>query len=75
MSYAAKAWYASLVAFLTGIVQGMNPDESWSGLTVTDLVIALLAGIVAWGGVYGIENKTGVPVVVRDQQGTPREIR
>lgn len=54
----AKAIYATLVAFLGSLVTVMIGDVGFSDIQDGQWVAAVLAGLVAGGGVYGIRNAT-----------------
>ena len=54
----AKAIYAALVAALSGLVTVLVGDIGFSDLTNGQWVTIVLAALVAFGGTYGIPNKT-----------------
>lgn len=49
----AKALIAAAVAFLGAIQVGMSQN----GLAASEVVGAVIAGLVAFGGVYGVQNR------------------
>jgi hypothetical protein len=58
MFIAAKAIYATIVAFLGSVVTVLVDDASIGDLTDGQWAVAILAALVAGGGVYGITNST-----------------
>lgn len=52
-----KAILAALIAFVGGLAVALVGDTSFSELTDGQWVAAVLAGLVALGGVWGIPNK------------------
>jgi len=54
---AAKAIYATVVAFLSAIGVVLVGDASFSDITSGQWVAAILASVLAGGGVYGITNR------------------
>ena len=55
---ALKAFYAAVVAALSGLVTVLVGDANFGDLTAGQWVTIALAAVVAFGGVYGITNKT-----------------
>ena len=53
----AKAVYAALVAFLSGLVTVLVGDAGLDDLTAGQWVTIALAVVIAFGGTYGIANK------------------
>lgn len=54
--YATKAWLAGVIAFLsTFLDEWTGPEDA---LHPRDYIVAALAGIVAFGAVYTIPNRT-----------------
>jgi hypothetical protein len=56
---AAKAIYAAVVGFLGSLVVVMVGDVGFGDITDGQWVAAVLLGLTAGGGVYGIRNKAG----------------
>ncbi len=54
---AAKAFYAALVAALSGLVTVLVGDAGFGDLSAGQWVTIALAALVAFGGTYGIANK------------------
>lgn len=52
----AKAIYATLIAFLGSLVTVMVGDVGFGDIKDGQWIAAVLAGLVAGGGVYGIRN-------------------
>jgi hypothetical protein len=52
----AKAIYATIVAFLGALVTVMVDDAGFGDITDGQWLAAVLAGLVAGGGVAGISN-------------------
>lgn len=52
-----RAIYAMLVAFLGSIVTVLVGDVGFDDVTAGQWVAAALAGLVAFGGVWGITNR------------------
>jgi hypothetical protein len=57
LAYYAKAIYAAAVAFLGALVTVMVDDAGFDDITDGQWLSAVLAGLVAGGGVAGITNK------------------
>lgn len=54
---ALKAFYAAAVAFVGSLAAIMVGDVGFGDITDGQWVAAVLAGLVAFGGVYGISNR------------------
>jgi hypothetical protein len=54
---ALRAFYAALVAALSGLVTVLVGDSGLGDLTAGQWVTIALAALVAFGGVYGISNR------------------
>lgn len=52
----AKAIFAGIVAFLSSVVVVMVGDVGFGDITDGQWVAAVLAGLIAGGGVFGIPN-------------------
>jgi hypothetical protein len=52
-----KAIYAAIVAFLGALVTVMVDDAGFGDITDGQWLSAVLAGLIAGGGVYGISNR------------------
>lgn len=63
MSYAAKAWYAGVVSLLSVLIASIGGTGVVAGISVYEFLGAVLSGVVAWGGVYGIANTPTVTQV------------
>lgn len=57
IAQAAKACFAALVAFLTGLSTSLSADSGFGDVTDQQWVFIVLGTIVAFGGVYGISNR------------------
>ena len=55
---AAKAVFAAVVAALSGLVTVLVGDTGFTGITAGQWTTIALATVVAFGGVYGLTNKT-----------------
>jgi len=53
---ALHAFYAALVAALSGLVTVLVGDTAFTDLSAGQWVTIALAAVVAFGGVYGISN-------------------
>lgn len=53
---ALRAFYAAVVAALSGLVTVLVGDVGFSDLTAGQWVTIALAALIAFGGVYGITN-------------------
>jgi hypothetical protein len=56
MPTAAKAIFASVTTFLTGIISDLSGDAGFGDISTQQWIVVALATIVAFGGVYGISN-------------------
>jgi hypothetical protein len=56
VAYALKAVYATVVAFLGSLVTVMVGDAGFGDITDGQWVAAVLVGLVAGGGVFGLRN-------------------
>lgn len=56
VSQALKAFYAAVVAALSGLVTVLVGDVGFSDLTAGQWLTIVLAAVVAFGGVYGLAN-------------------
>ena len=54
--YAAKAIFAAAIAFLGSVATVLVGDVGFGDVTDGQWVVAVLAGLVAGGGVFGITN-------------------
>lgn len=54
---ALKAFYAAIVASLSGLVAVLIGDVGFTDLTAGQWVTIALAAVIAFGGVYGITNR------------------
>jgi hypothetical protein len=54
---ALKAFYAAAIAVLTGLVALLVNNTSLGDITAGQWVTLVLAGLVAFGGTYGLTNK------------------
>lgn len=55
---ALKAFYAALIAALSGLVTVLVGDMGFGDLTAGQWVTIALAALVAFGGTYGISNRS-----------------
>ena len=55
---ALKAFYAAIVAALSGLAVPLVGDTGFTDITAGQWVTIALAAVVAFGGVYGITNRT-----------------
>jgi hypothetical protein len=55
---AAKAFFAALVAALSGLATVLTGGESLSGVTSAQWVVIALAALLAFGGVYRLPIRT-----------------
>jgi hypothetical protein len=53
---ALKAFYAAIVAALSGLVTVLVDNANFGDLTAGQWVVIALAAVVAFGGVYGLTN-------------------
>ncbi len=56
---ALKAFFAAAVAFLSGLVTVLVGDTGFGDITSGQWVTLVLATLIAFGGVYGLTNKSG----------------
>lgn len=56
---ALKAFYAALVAALSGLVTVLVGDVGFTDLSAGQWVTIALAALIAFGGTYGLTNRTG----------------
>lgn len=56
ISYAAKAVFAGLVAFLGGLAAILVGDASLADVTVAQWITVALSTLLAVGGVFGLTN-------------------
>jgi hypothetical protein len=61
ISKAAKAVYAAVVGFVGSLGASLTTGQSLGQLDAKTWLVALLVGLVAGGGVYGIRNAGGAP--------------
>lgn len=54
---ALKAFYAAIVAALSGLVTVLVGDTTFTNLTAGQWVTIALAAVVAFGGTYGLANR------------------
>lgn len=54
---ALKAFYAALVAALSGLVTVLVGDTTFENLTAGQWAVIALASVTAFGGTYGLTNK------------------
>lgn len=54
--YAAKAYVAAVIAFLTALTATWTGGDD--GLQVHDVITAVIPALVAFGGVYWTPNET-----------------
>ena len=55
MAHAAKAWVAGLIAFLTALSTEWT-DQAGDKLTTRDILLGLVAGLIAFQAVYWVTN-------------------
>lgn len=55
---ALKAFYAAVVAALSGLVTVLVGDTGFTAITAGQWVTLALAALVAFGGTYGLTNRT-----------------
>lgn len=55
---ALKAFYAALIAALSGLVTVLVGDMGFGDLSAGQWVTIALAALVAFGGTYGISNRS-----------------
>jgi hypothetical protein len=55
---AAKAFYAGAVAALSGLTTVLTGGDSFGQVTPAQWVTIALAALLAFGGVYGLQNRT-----------------
>lgn len=58
LSTALKAIYAAIVAALSGLVTVLVGDAGFSDLTAGQWVTIALATVIAFGGTYGLTNRS-----------------
>lgn len=56
---ALKAFFAATVAFLGGLAVPLVGDTGFTDITAGQWVTIALATVIAFGGVFGITNRTG----------------
>lgn len=56
---ALKAFYAALVAALSGLVTVLVGDVGFTDLSAGQWVTIALAALIAFGGTYGLTNRGG----------------
>ena len=55
---ALKAFYAAIVAALSGLVTVLVGDVGFADLSAGQWVTIALAAIIAFGGTYGLTNRS-----------------
>lgn len=56
---ALKAFYAALAAALSGLVTVLVGDVGFTDLSAGQWVTIALAALIAFGGTYGLSNRSG----------------
>ena len=54
---ALKAFFAAVIAFLTGLSTSLSADSGFGDITDQQWIFVAIGTLVAFGGVYGISNR------------------